>query len=182
MPPLCPFFGHFFEMNMEKSRKPTHKQAQTMVEFALILPVLLLLVYGLLEVGRLIFLYTTVITAAREATRYGSATGLNEALTLARYIDCDGIRDSAENVDFLDAFDRVTGITIQYDHGPGLSPYATCPASGPLPNPSAILSGDRIRVTVSSTFTPIVPLVPLETIPINSTARRTLLVNVVIVP
>ncbi|MGE5251945.1 MAG: TadE family protein, partial [Bacteroidota bacterium] len=59
---------------------PTHKsKAQAMVEFALALPILLLVVYGLLESGRLLFIYASVVTAARQAARYGSATGLTPA-------------------------------------------------------------------------------------------------------
>ena len=50
------------------------KPAQAMVEFAIALPVLLLLLYGILEAGRLLFLYSTVVTASRYAVCYGSAT------------------------------------------------------------------------------------------------------------
>ena len=52
-----------------------HKSpAQAMVEFALVLPILLLVVYGLIEVGRALFIYNSVASAARQATRYGAAT------------------------------------------------------------------------------------------------------------
>ena len=51
--------------------KSVHRNAQGMAEFALVMPVLLLVVYGLFEVGRLVFIYSNVITAAREAVRYG---------------------------------------------------------------------------------------------------------------
>jgi Flp pilus assembly protein TadG len=47
-----------------------------MVEFALALPLLLLLIFGILEVGRMVFTYSSVVNASREAVRYGSATGL----------------------------------------------------------------------------------------------------------
>ena len=46
-------------------RKSVHRNAQGMAEFALVMPLLLLVVYGLFEVGRLIFIYSNVITAAR---------------------------------------------------------------------------------------------------------------------
>ncbi|HSN94299.1 MAG TPA: TadE family protein [Anaerolineaceae bacterium] len=41
-----------------------------MVEFALILPILLLLVMGLFDIGRVIFYYATLNTAVREGTRF----------------------------------------------------------------------------------------------------------------
>lgn len=46
------------------------EKAQGLVEFALILPAFLLLLLGVIEAARIIWAYTTVQTAAREATRY----------------------------------------------------------------------------------------------------------------
>ena len=54
---------------------PKKNKAQAMVEFALVLPILLMLLYGILEAGRLLFIYSTIVTASRQAVRYGSATG-----------------------------------------------------------------------------------------------------------
>jgi hypothetical protein len=44
---------------------------QELVEFALVLPVLLLLMYGIVEFGRVIFVYNTLANAAREGARCG---------------------------------------------------------------------------------------------------------------
>jgi hypothetical protein len=46
------------------------EKAQGLVEFALILPVLLLLLLGIIEAARVIWAYITVQTAVREAARY----------------------------------------------------------------------------------------------------------------
>ena len=51
----------------------TDQKAQGMVEFALVLPILLLLVLGIIEAGRLLFYYGVVTNASREAARFGSA-------------------------------------------------------------------------------------------------------------
>ena len=45
-------------------------KGQGLVEFALILPILLMLLLGIVEGGRIIWAYVTVQNAAREATRY----------------------------------------------------------------------------------------------------------------
>jgi Flp pilus assembly protein TadG len=54
---------------------------QALVEFALILPVLLLLIFGIVDAGRLIFTYNTVSNAARDGARVAivnqSLTGTN---------------------------------------------------------------------------------------------------------
>jgi Flp pilus assembly protein TadG len=60
-------------MNVKNITKKN--KAQAMVEFAIVLPILLLLLYGILEAGRLLFIYSTIVTASRQAVRYGSATG-----------------------------------------------------------------------------------------------------------
>lgn len=49
------------------------EKAQGLVEFALILPLLLLLLLGIIEAARILWAYITVQTAAREAARYAIA-------------------------------------------------------------------------------------------------------------
>ena len=90
-------------MKLYKSARKKTK-AQAMVEFAIVLPLLLVLLYGLLEAGRLLFIYSTVVTASRQAVRYGSATGQGLTTTIPRYQDCAGIRLAAQKVDFLNSF------------------------------------------------------------------------------
>jgi hypothetical protein len=112
-------------MNVHKTNTKKTK-AQAMVEFALVLPILLLLLYGILEAGRLLFIYSTIVTASRQAVRYGSATGQGLDYTaqggpdntgIPRYQDCFGIRLAAQRVDFLNAI-QDDDIIIQYDNGP----------------------------------------------------------------
>ena len=69
--------------------------AQGMVEFALILPLLLLVVFGVIEMGRLLVIYSSVGTASREAARYASAAG-EPSPGLPYYADCAGIRAAAQ--------------------------------------------------------------------------------------
>ncbi|MDF1515718.1 MAG: TadE/TadG family type IV pilus assembly protein, partial [Anaerolineae bacterium] len=45
---------------------------QELVEFALILPLLLLLLFGLIEVGVLVLSYNTISNIGREVARYGT--------------------------------------------------------------------------------------------------------------
>jgi Flp pilus assembly protein TadG len=48
------------------------ERGQDLVEFALILPLLLLLLLGIIEFGITIFTYNTIANASREVARYGS--------------------------------------------------------------------------------------------------------------
>ncbi|MEW6092635.1 MAG: TadE/TadG family type IV pilus assembly protein [Chloroflexota bacterium] len=145
-------------------------RAQSMVEFALVMPILLLLVYGMFEVGRVVFMYGMVITASREAVRYGSATGLNQVGGIPKYRDCDGIRNAAQKVDFLGVIDDVN-VVIAYDHGPGTAEFSVCP-------PGVVVAGDRIKVQVSADFYPIVPIIPWAPWTIVSDSARTILTDV----
>lgn len=142
-----------------------------MVEFALALPVLLTLIYGILETGRLLFIYSSTVTAARQAVRYGSATGIGPN-GMPYYQDCVGIENAAQNVGFINDFQD---ILIKYDAGPDGVPIESkdrdCPAS-------SVQNGDRIVVSVSAQWQPIVPIVPLEPFIIRSESARTILYSV----
>ena len=171
--------------------RASRSQAQAMLEFALALPVLLTLIYGLLETGRLLFIYASTVTAARQAVRYGSATGDNSG-GIPFYQDCDGIRGAVHNVGFINRFED-SDILITYDRG--LSDVDTngdslvdyndvVPITSPDPDCDGgfggfeIRNGDRIRVQVSADWIPIVPIVPLEPFTITSHSSRTILQNV----
>lgn len=58
---------------MRRARADTSGQA--LVETALVLPLLLLLIVGLFDVGRAIWLSNTLASAVREGTRYGIVHG-----------------------------------------------------------------------------------------------------------
>ena len=52
-------------------RRPSHSEqrSQALIEFALISPVLLLLLFGIVDIGRAVFYYDTIGHAAREGAR-----------------------------------------------------------------------------------------------------------------
>ena len=163
--------------------KPYKKiPAQAMVEFALVLPILLLLLYGMVEIGRLIFVFTSVANASRQAARYGSASGeINNGTYY--YQDCDGIRKVANESAYIIKFEDVK---ITYDRG--LKPDGTqIPITGIDPNPSVdscpveydtIRNGDRIIVQVSALYEPIIPIVPIEPLKIVSASARSFLISI----
>ena len=84
---------------------PKKNRAQAMVEFAIALPILLMLLYGILEAGRLLFLYSTVVTASRQAVRYGSATGVGYGTASHAIRTAPASARAANRADFLNAFD-----------------------------------------------------------------------------
>ena len=161
----------FSLFNHPSSRKPGRQNAQSMVEFALVMPLLLLLIFGILEVGRLLFTYSTVITASREAVRYGSATGMVSGQP--QYKDCVGIRNAAQRVNFLGAFNMNADIDILYSTGDHISfGTAVCPPRSSL---QVVPSGGWIKVSIRATFTPLAGIVPLISMTLRSNSQRTIL-------
>ena len=50
------------------------RRGQSMVEFALILPIILLIVFGTIDIGRIVFLKAQLENAVREGARVGRVT------------------------------------------------------------------------------------------------------------
>ena len=151
------------------------RRSQAMVEFALIMPLLLLLVYGLLEVGILVFQYASVVTASRQAARYGAASGLVSATS--QYRNCAGIVAAAQRVDFLNSIDD-SNITISYFSNNGAL-LETIQGDSCHTGP-AVPSGGEVQVTVTADFTPLSGLVPIDPITLTSESSRTILGSVAV--
>lgn len=165
-------------MNKIMIRLKQKSDAQGLVEFALVLPVVLILGLGIIEAGRLMFIYSAANTASREAARYGSAAG-DAGGYKPHYEDCAGIRNAARRMGSLAGI-QDANITITYDRGPGTSSYATCTTNFTITNSSVkqVSLGDRVVVNIQANYQPIVPLVNLRSFTINSQARRTILKDV----
>lgn len=152
-----------------------------MVEFMLALPLLLVLLIGTIEVGRLIFIFSSVANASRQAARYGSGSG--DINNVTYYQDCDGIRQVANASAFIVIFND---INITYDRG--LYPDGTqIPITGIDPDPSAdscpierdtIRNGDRIIVQVSAVYEPIISIIPLKPLKVVSSSARSFLISI----
>ena len=144
--------------------------AQAIVEFAIVLPILMMILVGILEVGRMIFIYAAVNNASREAARYGSAWGLRDDGATEKFNDCTGIKEMAKRSAFFVDLD----ITIAHDKGPGTTPAVYC--SGSIDSDDiSVSSKDRITITVSAPYKPMVNLIPIPERDFESTSSRTVL-------
>jgi len=164
--------------------KPTNKLshlkkefAQTMVEFALVFPIVLLISYGIMEFGRMVFIYAAVTGAAREGARYGAAAG---DLTARHYMNCDGIRNATRRGAILIPITD-NDITVWYDRGPGTPSFPNsniCPPGVSYYPQDVIDLGNRIQVHVEVQYEPIIPFLGFDGFPIISENARTILMNV----
>jgi hypothetical protein len=165
---------------IKKMAQLKRENAQTMVEFAIVFPIVLLITYGIIEFGRMLFIYASVTGASREGARYGAAAGdLGSNLT-RYYMDCDGILDAVQRGAILNPIDN-NDVSIWYDHGPNTGHITNaCPpldANGK----DLINIGDRIGVHVIAHYEPIIRFLGLDGFDINSENARTILVNVDVV-
>jgi Flp pilus assembly protein TadG len=145
---------------------------QGLVEFAVILPLLLTLITGVIEVSRLVATYAAVSSASREGARYGAATGNNGEGTVARYEDCVGIRESVKRMASAITDIDYTSIQIFYDTGPGTTVYSAC-----KPPVGSVQLGDRIVVRVEVTYEPLLSI-GLDPIQVIAETKRTIVKEV----
>jgi Flp pilus assembly protein TadG len=163
------------KQKLARNRKHGQKQlGQGVVEFALALPIMLVVIMGIVDFGRMMITYTAVASASREAARYGAAVGDDGDGTLAKFEDCVGIRETAQRVASSFIVVEDANVTIQYDRGPGTAFYANC-----APDPDAVQLGDRVVVHISATFKPIFPI-GFSEFDVISESRRTIVKEVVL--
>lgn len=156
-------------MNLRKMNSGRKQpRGQGLLELALTLPIFLILVVGIMEVARLIFIYGAVFTASREGARYAASTDTISS-GVPHYIDCAGIKDRVIKMAVL-ADLTASDIQINYDSGPGTDASRSCPVAA-----KDLALGDRIIVTASKTYTPLIPFIDFGSMPITSTTARTLI-------
>src|SRR5579864_3758397 len=158
-------------MKTKRRNKPTAK-GQTMVEFALVMPMLLLLLMGVIEFGWLIVNYTQLYNGLREGLRYGTVAGWPSAPNYPQYKDCAGIQQRIEamaptaswEINQVSFQGGLTPVSISYDAGDGSTQVGFC-------NPTTqafqtftqggrdIQTGDRIVIQISATVHFLTPII-----------------------
>ncbi len=174
-------------MDKAVARRTRWNSGQGLVEFALVIPILLIVVYAIIEGGRLLFIYSSIAAAGREAARYAAGIG-NVGSNTALYDDCNGILAAATRIGTF-AGVKPSDITIAYDKGPGTTSHVYCtPTTGTLEdnniingNPMPPGIGYRIDITVKTKYNPIVPVLPISSLTLQSQNSHTLLIEVPVI-
>lgn len=133
-----------------------------------------LLFVAIVDFGRLVSTQAAVVTASREAARYGSVVGIVDGVE--RYRNCDRIRDAARAVTGgLITIDNAS-VDIKYDDGPDdTTADRPCVSTATAPAASAIPAFHRIVVTVTGRYEPISPIrLFAPGVDIQSVDRRTI--------
>jgi hypothetical protein len=141
------------------------RHGQALVEFALVAPIFFVLLFAIIEGGRLIFYYHTLGNATREGARYAIVHGMNAADgcpsgpmpgTLTNWCDpaADNVKQAVRDAAFgLVGTGGFAELSVDY--------------------PEANQRGDMVRVRVEHDYVPLMPLLP--SFPIS--AESTLVIN-----
>jgi Flp pilus assembly protein TadG len=130
------------------------RRGQSLVEFALVFPLFILLLAGMIDFGMGLYSYMTINNAAREAARLG--------VTMCSVSPC-----RAAVIAKATAAAGGLGPSIQVACGPGANPAGNCSA--------AAASGDNVKVTVDYDYHMIWPLAFGTTI--HLTSSMTMLID-----
>ena len=89
-------------MRVNSAPRRERGRGQSLVEFSLVFPLLLLLVFGLIDLGRLVYASNALSEAAREGARYGSVQARSasdiagiEAYTVSQVAGIGGVTAAA---------------------------------------------------------------------------------------
>jgi len=145
-------------------RRPADPRAgQSLVEFAIVLPIFLLLLFGLIDIGRFVYSVNALGEAAREGTRFGSVGASTQG--------CAGPREAC-----IEAVTkaRLAGV-------PGATATASCQryvAAAQSPSPVArggCRTNDLLTVKVEADFEVLTPIIGqlLHTRKISGTSQVT---------
>jgi Flp pilus assembly protein TadG len=136
------------------ARKSGANRGQALVEFSLTIIIFLVMLMGIFDFGRAIFMYNGVSEAAREIARRAAVwpyQGLASTTELGSSTQVRATIDTQRQL--------VPGME---DLSPGAPDFECVDVEGNLSTNSACSTGDfadYVRVTVSTTYQPITPLI-----------------------
>ena len=108
-------------MKTNNSHKPGSDKGQTLVEFVLLLPIIILLVFGLFDFGRIVYYKSVLTNAAREGARYGSTDpSSTSSIEAAVERHLYGIRPEDITIEIVDTGPTTNNIrvTVSYNFLP----------------------------------------------------------------
>ena len=117
-----------------------------MIEGALVMLVFLVMIFGLMDFGRMVWSYTMISHGAREATRYAMVRGTSSGHPATKS-EIQGIVTSRSPG--LDTSHTTSDVTFTPDQSPG----------------------STVKVVVTYNFYPIAPYIPIGAITMKSTSQ-----------
>jgi len=144
-------------MNRVRNVLQRRKRGQSLVEFALILPILLLLMLGILDLGRAVAAYNSVSNAARSAARVAVVDQNADVVAQAAIDEGFGLGLTAGDIEFdanandddpcvLQVCQVSVAVSYQYE--------AATPIIGSIVGPITVRSETRLPIERSFVSSP----------------------------
>jgi Flp pilus assembly protein TadG len=128
-------------------RRSGRGRGQALVEFALVIPIFLLVLSGILDFGFMLYSRMSVISAAREGARAAVMDPVKSTIPTVvqgRVVSAaTGSGLTMENLEVTTTCDRTSG---------------TCSFDNPTPGPTDAKAGDSVKVKVDYSYTTFFPL------------------------
>lgn len=171
---------------MPFKKTPNKTLAQATVEFALILPILLTLIFGIFEVSRAIFSYAMIYAGAREGVRFGASVGDADGDGLLNFQDYQEIKSKiTQYTRFANTPAQDICIYFAQTGVLALPPTPACTgAEFTAPSKENVDSNFgtyRIVVRILDTFDTVAPI-PLPSINLFASSARTVASNIPVTP
>lgn len=131
-------------------RRKYRQRGNGLVEGSLVFLAFFVMIFGIMDFGRMIWTFTLLSHGAREATRYAMVHGTASGNT-ATVSQIQGIVTS--RMVALATSSVTTNVTFTPDQNPG----------------------SNVKVAVSYNFTPLSPYIPAATIPMKSTSQMVII-------
>lgn len=130
---------------VKRLRRKDDHEGQALVEFALSLPILLLLIAGIIDFGMILFSYSQASNSLRNALRFAEVVGYTNTGYIP-YLDCDGMTDAASDNFFSASHD----VDITYIKASDTTKTFTCDTV----TDDDLVSGDMIRINLTAIVDP----------------------------
>lgn len=165
-----------------RGSRPSRSSGQSLVEFALVLPIFLLMIFGIIDLGRFVYMNSTVSQAAREATRVASVEASWISKSAANCNQPGGpvcpANLAAFRVDVLAAANRMMapfGAIADADL------YTSCAATAPTPVTTQTCvttpAGNLASVKTVLVFRPLTPVISSFFPSITTSGSATMVIN-----
>ncbi len=138
------------------------ERGQTLVEFALVFPIIILLMVGVFDVGRLVFINNSLSDGARQAARHATINPRDIGVDPSEPDYCERITDAMRTAILgLD----LSAMTVTYQVITAAdavsAQYVLCDLNGPtgVTLPLSASPGDRVMVALEADVEPITPFI-----------------------
>lgn len=157
-------------------------RGQSLVEFALVFPIFILLIFGLIDMGRYVYMNSTISQAAREATRVAAVEAFWMGKSDAKCNQTGGpvcpANLAALRADVLAAANRMM---TPFGSITDADLYTSCAATAANPVTTKTCTdraiGDEASVRTVMVFRPITPVISSFFTSITTTGSATMVIN-----